>query len=251
MDSLGEQYERQHRWRSFADVYASLGDLSGSRLIDIGCGTGSVLLDFHNLGCEVVGVDVNERLVEHAREKLGPKGTVVLGDFNTPESWPMMPYDFIWSSFAIAYASDPIKTLKGWRKSLNIGGKLVLIEVDKLLSHEPMNQTDKRAVDRFYDEADKVGLYNFRAGASLRHWVQNAGFKIETSFCLPDAELAFEGPASADVTLSWENRFSRMPRLATLMPDDFRDRFLRSLQDKSHVSKCSVNVVLACNTGSR
>jgi SAM-dependent methyltransferase len=247
MDSLVEQYDRQHGWRSFSDVYDLLGDLNGSRLIDVGCGTGSVLFDLLDRGCEVVGIDVNRTLVEHAQAKLRNNGVVVVADLDEPESWPMKPYDFIWSSFVIAYASDPVRTLNSWRKTMAENGKLALIEVNELFNHEPMNQTDRAAVDRFYEEADRIGQYNFRAGSCLEQWVERAGFKIETSFCLPDSELAFEGPVSADVTLSWKNRFLRMPRLAALMPDGFEGRFLQSLQDKTHISKCSVNVVLATN----
>lgn len=249
MDSLLDQYERQHRWRSFSDIYDLLGDLNRTRLLDLGCGTGSVLSDLLQRGCEVVGVEADDELVKHAQEKLGRDGLVVVGDFNEPNTWPMGPYDIIWCSFAIAYAADPVRTLKQWRRAMKTNGKLALIEISELLSHEPMNETDREAVDRFYDEADRIGQYNFRAGSCLGHWVEKAGFKVERSFFLPDAELAFKGPASADVVLSWKNRFQRMPRLATLMPAGFKDRFLHSLQDKTHISKCSVNVVLAYKNG--
>lgn len=247
MASLAEQYERQQKWRSFSTVYDMLGNLNGSKVIDVGCGTGAVMSEFQSRGCKVIGIDADAELAEHARNKLLPDGIVEVRDFNHPNLWPSAPYDIIWSSFVIAYAKSPIDTLKGWRKTLKIDGKLVLIEMDNLLHHLPMSPIDQRAVSDFYDAAERHGRYDFRAGSKLQTWVQEAGFKVESVLKLPDAELACDGPASDVVVSAWQSRFQRMPLLTSMAPEGFSVRFLQSLKKETHVSKCSVNLIIARN----
>ena len=245
MDSIIQQYERQHSWRSYSDAYDLLGNLRGTRGIDVGCGSGSVMLDLHNRGCEVIGIDADEGVVEYTREKLPQECVIEVRDFDKPQYWPMKPYDFIWSSFAIAYSKNPVETLKGWRKTLKKNGKLALIEVNDLLGHRPMSHADQNAISDFYKEADKIGQYNFRAGSQIEKWVEEAGFKIEKSLQLRDSELSFRGPAEPSVILSWQNRFLRMPRLTSMTPDGFDRRFIQLLSDEAHFSLCSVNLVVA------
>lgn len=245
MVSLVTQYEQQQKWRKFNAVHDLLGCVSGLKVMDVGCGVGVQLSEFQSRGCEVVGIDADKELAAHAREKLLPNGVVEVRDFDEADFWPSAPYDIIWSSFVIAYAKSPIETLRGWHRTLKVSGRLVLIEMNDLLHHLPMNAADQLAVEQFYDVAERDGQYDFRAGSKIRTWVEEAGYEVECELKLPDAELVFDGPASSEVMSSWRSRFQRMPHLISMAPDGFVDRFLQSLEKKTHVSMCSVNLIIA------
>ena len=45
-----------------------------SRVLDCACGTGNELLTFNELGCEVVGSDISESMLSHARRKVEDAG---------------------------------------------------------------------------------------------------------------------------------------------------------------------------------
>ena len=53
--------------RLFADNHVS-------KVLDCACGTGNELLTFSELGCEVVGSDVSESMLAHARRKVDDAG---------------------------------------------------------------------------------------------------------------------------------------------------------------------------------
>lgn len=47
---------------------------SGSRMLDVGCGTGSSMLQALEMGYEVVGIDISSRAVDRARKRLVSRG---------------------------------------------------------------------------------------------------------------------------------------------------------------------------------
>lgn len=49
-----------------------------SLLLDVACGTGGFSNEFANLGVEVIGTDMSEEMLSHARENSAEKGTDVL-----------------------------------------------------------------------------------------------------------------------------------------------------------------------------
>ncbi len=48
-------------------------DLTGRRLLDAGCGTGSLTLEAARRGAEVVAIDLSQTLIDLARERLAPQ----------------------------------------------------------------------------------------------------------------------------------------------------------------------------------
>lgn len=64
-------------------------DLSGSRVLDAGCGTGVMAMELARRGAEVVAIDVSESLVGHAaeagRKQGGPQPAFRVGDMLDPE----------------------------------------------------------------------------------------------------------------------------------------------------------------------
>src|ERR1043166_9308264 len=55
-----------------ADVplYQRLAEAEGGRVLEVGCGTGRVLVPLARAGCRVTGIDVSAHMLAHTRAKL-------------------------------------------------------------------------------------------------------------------------------------------------------------------------------------
>ena len=58
----------------------ALGEVSGKKVIDIGCGEGRFCRLLAGLGALVTGIDITEALIERARDLGGTGQTYLLGD---------------------------------------------------------------------------------------------------------------------------------------------------------------------------
>jgi ubiquinone/menaquinone biosynthesis C-methylase UbiE len=54
--------------------------IEGMLVLDVGCGTGTNLMPYHEAGCRVFGIDLSPSMVEEARKKLGDRAEIRLGD---------------------------------------------------------------------------------------------------------------------------------------------------------------------------
>ena len=52
----------------------------GMYVLDVGCGTGTNLMLYHEAGCKTFGIDLSPAMVEMAQEKLGNIAEILLGD---------------------------------------------------------------------------------------------------------------------------------------------------------------------------
>ena len=52
----------------------------GIHVLDVGCGTGTNLMLYHEAGCNVFGIDLSPTMVEVAQKKLGNRAEIRLGD---------------------------------------------------------------------------------------------------------------------------------------------------------------------------
>jgi len=52
----------------------------GIHVLDVGCGTGTNLMLYHEAGCNVFGIDLSPTMVEVAQKKLGDRAEIRLGD---------------------------------------------------------------------------------------------------------------------------------------------------------------------------
>jgi demethylmenaquinone methyltransferase/2-methoxy-6-polyprenyl-1,4-benzoquinol methylase len=53
---------------------------NGMRVLEVGCGTGTNLELYHRAGCRVSGIDLSPSMLSVAREKLGDRAELRLGD---------------------------------------------------------------------------------------------------------------------------------------------------------------------------
>lgn len=122
-------------WAAQLESFAQAAGLSGRRLLDIGCGTGSSALPMLERGYAVTGVDVSAEMLAHAREKLGPHVRLELADMRTLPTFGA--FDLIWSVAdgvnCLLDVDELEAAFAGLRRNLAPGG-VVVFDVDTLAS---------------------------------------------------------------------------------------------------------------------
>jgi len=108
-DEVLNNMERIYRF--FVKKY----DISSVRILDIGCGPGTLSLQLlDSIGdCKIIGVDSSKQMIELSKNRLENyipgRYSSYISDFNTENFWiPKIDkkYDFIVSSLALHYLSD-------------------------------------------------------------------------------------------------------------------------------------------------
>ena len=105
---------------------AALGDVTGQRILDVGCGSGTKAVTLASEGAaEVVGVDVSGVFVEHERDDVD----LLQGDPSDLGSVPALRsrrFDRILFFQSISYSRDQTQTLVDARESLADGGQILV-----------------------------------------------------------------------------------------------------------------------------
>ena len=92
----------------------------GERILDLGCGDGVLTEKLAEQGCEVVGVDASEQMIEAARRK-GLDAHVVDGQALAFDA----EFDAVFSNAALHWMQQPDKVVAGVCRALRPGGRFV------------------------------------------------------------------------------------------------------------------------------
>ena len=118
------QFQEPH-FRPFYDaVHARLGIKDGTRLLDVGCGTGGAALLAAERGAQVAGLDASARFIAVARARV-PQGDFQVGDMEQLP-WPAGAFDVVTGFNAFQFARDPVTALAEAARVLARGGRLGL-----------------------------------------------------------------------------------------------------------------------------
>ncbi len=123
--------------RIFDSVYAphtaaivGAADLrSARRVLDVGCGAGTLLEAATAAGADAVGVDISPVMVEAARRRV-PTATVVTADAQTTdllEVAPGRPFDRVVSRFGVMFFEDPRAAFANIRAATAPGARLAFV----------------------------------------------------------------------------------------------------------------------------
>ncbi|GAC1381517.1 MAG: methyltransferase domain-containing protein [Acidimicrobiales bacterium] len=178
-----ESVLRSHRWRTAENSSAYLlGHLRpGQRLLDVGCGPGTITVDLARRVAPgpTVGVDASAAVVAEARSAAPSAGAPTV-TFRTGDVYAL---DFDDASFDVVHAhqvlqhlSDPVAALGEMRRVLAPGGILAVRDGDYgAFSWTPPDALLERWLDIYHQVTARNGA-EADAGRFLEGWVRAAGF---------------------------------------------------------------------------
>lgn len=122
------------QWRINRDI-SKIDDLiSGRKVVDIGCGTGNLVLKFANLGYEVKAVDISENMLEVLEDKLTGELSERVETFCCEADKyldPSVEPDVVCFSSVLHHLPDYYEVLSKAISSLKPGGVIYIV-------HEPL-----------------------------------------------------------------------------------------------------------------
>lgn len=114
----------------FAPVTAAVLDAAaigpGHRVLDVGCGSGTLLAAAAAAGAEPVGVDVSPTMVAGARRRV-PAAVVLEADAQTTDvldAAPGRPFDRVVSRFGVMFFDEPVTAFARVRSACAPGARL-------------------------------------------------------------------------------------------------------------------------------
>lgn len=119
----------------------------GSRLLDIGCGTGLSLVSMVERGWEVTGCDISPAMIEVAREKVGERAELLVADMRDLPAFG--EFDLVWAiNDPFNYLLSPgelVAALEGMRRNL-APGAIALFDFATLANYRVLF-SDARVVE--------------------------------------------------------------------------------------------------------
>jgi SAM-dependent methyltransferase len=124
LERFGREWGAAYEHAAFTSL---LPDIAGTRVLDLGCGTGQLSLHLAQAGAaEVVGVDVSEAMLAFARsERAHPRVSYVRESMESV-TFPPGGFDLIVSSLALHYVDEYAGLASRIGTWLTSGGVLVL-----------------------------------------------------------------------------------------------------------------------------
>ena len=106
---------------------ALLPDVSGMQVLDAGCGPGAYAEELLKRGAHVISVDASDRMIELARERLGPDAVIQNVDLSRPLTmFNDGQFDLVLAPLCLDYIADWLTTFREFRRVLNSGGYFVM-----------------------------------------------------------------------------------------------------------------------------
>ena len=108
-----------------AVIVEAAGFRSGQSVLDLGCGTGSLLAAGATAGATVTGVDISAAMGQAAARRV-PQAHVVIEDAQTADLRALAgaPFDRVVSRFGVMFFDDPVAAFANIRAATAAGGRM-------------------------------------------------------------------------------------------------------------------------------
>ncbi|MBR7838752.1 class I SAM-dependent methyltransferase [Actinospica durhamensis] len=103
------------------------GDVTGRRILDVGCGAGPLLESLRDRGAVVTGIEPSAEMLELAKRRLGEDVDLRLADLQDPLPFPDNAFDDAIACLVLHYLEDWTAPLAELRRVLVPGGRVIVV----------------------------------------------------------------------------------------------------------------------------
>lgn len=142
-DATAPVYDHKHgvsgagqayNFRRYYEPFLHSAIPAGSRVLEIGCGTGAYTQWLVDQGCDVTALDISSEMVEITRRRC-PQATVIQGDCESPSEYigceeTSNPFDVVVGINSFSYYPNKLVALRSFHALLRPGGRFVLIDMN-------------------------------------------------------------------------------------------------------------------------
>ena len=169
-------YDQSKRYESLRETYPAIVDEALSfpfeAILDIGCGTGALLqmIQQKKKDARLFGVDLSEKMIQVAKEKLGGKADLRVSD-SEKLPFPNDAFDLVMCTYSFHHYPNPSAVLSEVRRVLAPGGRLILVDPTTTI---PL----LRQVVNFRNLFVKDGTVRIYSKREMKVLVEAAAFKV-------------------------------------------------------------------------
>lgn len=199
-----------HVFRPVTAAILEAAGLAGARrVLDVGCGTGTLLAAAADAGVDVVGIDISAPMADAARARV-PAAHVVVADAQTAdlaELAPGVPFDRVVSRFGVMFFADPTAAFANLRSAAAPGARLAFacwregestmftlgneVFLEQLPEPPPLI------------EPDRPGPMGLASETKLRGVLDSAGWAdVELTALEPELDYGVDGTDGVDARLA-------------------------------------------------
>lgn len=213
-DQLAPYYWSHTRPQAREQYLASFRSLrQGSRVIDVGCGTGHDASFLAQLGLEVVAVDISPEMCQLARKRLSGIENINVIEADSDHLVELDgTFDAVLSALEIFHHADLNQTIRQYARLLVPGGKIVIVTNHPVRNMFLRNPPDYFVEDFFWEDwgnHGKVPKFHWRLATYIAA-VNNAGLRLEFLDEIPPSDDLVD---AQDLAISFTGNY---PSLAVL-----------------------------------
>jgi ubiquinone/menaquinone biosynthesis C-methylase UbiE len=241
-----EECERLELQARLANIQGHLRHLPvspNSRVLDVGCGSGSMsrLIARSFPQAEVIGVDVREQYLDFARARARDEGirnlTFQSGDvFALP--FPDASFDLVWSKYLLQWLREPRNALAEMKRVTKPGGFVVSCDyVGFGVEHYPTAPDFAREISDVM-----AALVDVNIGRKVAPFMISLGFREVSVEMETDTLFTVIGSIDAERRQNWQTQFQAAhPHIAQIVGSEAKadaliDRFLAHYDDPATCS---------------
>ena len=250
-----EECERLESQALLAPISAHLKHVPatpGARILDAGCGSGSMAREIARAtpGATVVGVDLRDKYIDYARRRGDAEGlgnlTFEVGDVcRLP--FADASFDIVWTKYLLQWVADPMAAMREFVRILKPGGLLVSCNFDGFaVTHEPPDPVLQPLVEYVFANLVDSFIGRKMPGMCRTAGLVDIGVEIEA-----DRVFTIVGKIDPQRRRNWEIQWAAAHQIVTRllgsaeMAAAYNDAFMRYQDREDTSSFCSLYVVKA------